>query len=186
MTQEELKLYNELKKEISKANSRLARLEKFTGKPYSWAAQDLYDVLSVEKLNAWSKSNKIRINKEMSEEQLKRIMWATKEFLNKRTSTITGIKKRIKNVKAGFQYGIGVTAEQAEHIWRAFEDDLVKWALRYYDPSEFWALIHEAIETNMSEQRFTEEFIKRANIVEEIDADFRDLVHQLYKQEVLR
>ena len=80
------KLYNELLKEISKANRRLLALEKLTGKNYSWAGQKLYDRLSVEKLNAWSSKNRININKNMTDEQLKRVKFAVDEFLNKKTS----------------------------------------------------------------------------------------------------
>ena len=186
MTQEELKLYNELQKEVKKANARLLRLEKFSGKPISWGATKLYDQLSNEKLNAWSKSNRIKINKSMTEEQLKRIMFATKQFLkSSNTSTVRGVKQRIKNIKAGFTSGIGVTEEQAEKIYKAFEDDIVKWALRYMDASELWALISEAQETPISEQRFEQEFLKRAEIAGQIDADFKDLVNELYTQEVL-
>lgn len=185
MTQEELKLYNELKKEIKKANMRLLNLERFSGKPFTWAGRELYDLLSVEKLNAISKGNRIAINKEMSEEQLKRIMFATKNFLSKKTSTIRGVKNRIKNIKSGFTQGIGVSEEQAEKIYQAFEDDIIKWALRYMDASELWALIEEAKESPLSEQRFSNEFLKRAEIAGDIDADFKDLVHELYSQEVL-
>lgn len=185
MTQEELKLYNELQKEVKKANARLLRLERLTGKSFSWAGQDLYDELSVEKLNAISKSNRIRINKEMTKEQLLRIGYSVNKFLNKETSKLTGVKRRAKATKLSFQRGIGVSMEQAEKIYQAFEHDIIKWALRYMDASELWALIQEAQETNMSESRFEEEFLKRANIaVGQIDADFRDLVKELYNQEV--
>lgn len=178
------KLYNELLKEISKANRRLLALEKLTGKDYSWAGQKLYDRLSVEKLNAWSSKNRININKNMTDEQLKRVKFAVDEFLNKKTSTVRGVKKRIASTKASFASGIGVSEEQAERIYQAFEEDIIKWALRYIDASELWALIQEAKETNMSEERFEKEFIKRAEIAGEIDADFRDLINELYKQEV--
>ena len=177
------KLYNELKKEISKANSRLLALEKLTGKEYSWAGQKLYDKLSVDKLGAW-KNGRIRITKEMSDDDLKRIASATKTFLSSKTSTVRGVKARAKSIKANFKSGIGVTQEQAEKIYQAFDEDIIKWALRYFDASELWALIQEAKEDNMSEQTFTAEFLKRAKIAGEIDADFSDLLHDLYSDEV--
>lgn len=177
------KLLNELKQEISKANRRLLALEKFTGKEYSWAGQKLYDKLSVEKLNAW-KDGRIKITSDMSDENLRRVLAATKSFLSSKTSTVRGVKVRAKNIKANFKSGIGVSDEQAERIYQAFEEDIIKWALRYVDASELWALIQEAKETNMSEQKFTGEFMKRANIAGGIDADFADLLHDLFEQEV--
>ena len=178
------KLLNELKQEISKANRRLLALEKFTGKEYSWAGQKLYDKLSVEKLNAW-KNGRIKITLDMTDENLRRVLAATKSFLSSKTSTVRGVKMRAKNIKANFKSGIGVSDEQAERIYQAFEEDIIKWALRYVDASELWALIQEAKETNMSEQKFTGEFMKRANIAGGIDADFADLLHDLFEQEVI-
>lgn len=180
------KLLNELKKEITKANRRLLALEKFTGKSYSWAGQKLYDELSVEKLNAWSSKNRIILNKNMTDEDLRRVKASVDKFLNKKTSTVRGVKKHAANIKSNFKSGIGVSDEQAERIYQAFEEDIIKWALRYLDASELWASIQEAKETNMSEERFESEFLKRAEIAGQIDADFRDLIHELYEQEVQR
>lgn len=178
------KLLNELKKDITKANRRLLALEKFTGKPYSWAGQKLYDELSVEKLNAWSSKNRIILNKNMTDEELRRVKASVDDFLNKKTSTVRNVKKRAAQIKSSFKSGISVSDEQAEHIYQAFEEDVIKWALRYIDASELWALIGEAKETKMSEERFNNEFLKRAKNVGNIDLDFRDNLLQLYTDEV--
>ena len=182
MSKEEL--YNELKRQITNANRRLLNLEKLTGKEYSWAGQKLYDELSLGKLNAWTSKNRVHIDESMTEEQLERVAYSVNKFLNTKMSTIRGVKKRAKSIKSSFSSGIGVSMEMAEKIYQAFEEDVIKWALRYMDASELWALINEAIETNMSEKRFEEEFIKRAEIVGKIDADFRDMIRKLYDKEV--
>ena len=179
------KFLNELKSEINKANRRLLALEKFTGKEYSWAGQKLYDELSVEKLNAWSSKNRIILNKNLSDNDLKRIKSSVEKFLNSKTSTVRNVKKRAAGIKSSFKTGIGVSDEQAERIYQAFEEDVIKWAMRYLDASELWALIQEAKETNMSESRFESEFLKRAEIAGNIDADFRDLITELYSKEVI-
>lgn len=178
-------LFNELQKDIRNANRRLLNLEKLTGKDYSWAGRKLYDELSTEKLGAWSSHNRVRITENMTEEQLKRVAYSVNKFLGNKTSKIRGVKKRAKNIKESFKKGIGVSDEQAERIYQAFEEDIIQWALRYIDASELWALINEAKDTKMSEKRFEAEFIKRCRKVGEIDADFRDLIRQLYEQEVL-
>lgn len=179
-------LYNQIKKDVDKANRRLASIEKYTGQPYSWAGRQLYDILSVKKLNAWSDRNRIKIDKSMSTDDLYRVKSAVDRFLNSKTSSVAKIKKRAKGIKESFQSGISVTEEQAEHIYQAFEDDLIKWAVRYIDASELWALIQEGKETKMSEERFTKEFLKKAEkTVGTIDADFRDNISQLYANEVI-
>ena len=172
MSKEEL--YNELKRQIRNANRRLLNLEKLTGKDYSWAGRKL-----------WTSKNRIRITEGMTEDELKRVSYSVNKFLNTKMSTLRGVKKRASNIKASFKEGIGVSDEQAEKIYQAFEEDIIKWALRYIDASELWALINEARDTNMSERRFESEFIKRARNVGKIDSDFRDLIKQLYKEEVL-
>lgn len=177
-------LYKELKRQITNANRRLLNLEKLTGKEYSWAGQKLFDELSLGKLNAWTSKNRVRIDESMTEEQLERVAYSVNKFLNTKMSTIRGVKKRAKSIKSSFSSGIGVSMEMAEKIYQAFEEDVIKWALRYMDASELWALINEAIETNMSRKRFEDEFIKRADIVGKIDADFRDMIRELYNKEV--
>lgn len=178
------KFLNELKSEIKKANRRLLALEKFTGKEYSWAGRKLYDELSVQKLGAWSSRNRVILNKNMSDDDLKRIKASVEKFLNSKTSTVRQVKKRAKSIKSSFKSGISVSDEQAEHIYQAFEEDVIKWALRYIDASELWALISEAKEDNFSKERFDDEFLKRAKKVGEIDLDFRDNLLQLYTDEV--
>ena len=178
-------LYDNLRKDVAKANRKLAAIEKYTGKPYSWSGRKLYDTLSVPKLSAWSDSNRITINKNMSENDLLRVKSAVDTFLNSKTSSVAKIKKRAAGIKESFETGINVSEETAEHIYQAFEDDLIKWAVRYVDASELWALIQEAKESNMSEQRFTNEFLKSArNKIGNIDADFRDNISDLYSNEV--
>lgn len=87
MKNENLELYNEIRKLIKRANQRLVRLERFTGRQNSWASKILRNKLDSEKLNAWTVKGRIRINKNMSKTQLHAIKRATENFLNSKTST---------------------------------------------------------------------------------------------------
>ena len=87
MKSDNLELYNELRKLVKKANQRLVRLERFTGRQNSWASKILRNKLDTVKLNAWTVKNRIRINKNMSIKQLKAIKRATENFINSKTST---------------------------------------------------------------------------------------------------
>lgn len=53
-----LELYNELRKLVKKANQRLVRLERFTGRQNSWSSKILRNKLDTEKLNAWTVKRK--------------------------------------------------------------------------------------------------------------------------------
>lgn len=183
MTQEEQELYNKLKKEVSKANQRLARLQSFTGRDTSWAAKKLEQVLDNEKIGAWTPASRISLSKEMSLEQLMRIDKSISQFLNSKVSTIRGIKKQIKSVKKGFEREFDVSEEEAEAMYEAFEDDLLGWIFRYIEPSEFWALVQEAREYNYSEQQWIDlikDYINFGN-----DLDVLDKLKAIYERYVL-
>lgn len=58
MKSDNLELYNELRKLVKRANQRLVRLERFTGRRNSWASKILRNKLDTEKLNAWTVKRK--------------------------------------------------------------------------------------------------------------------------------
>ena len=183
MTQEEIELYNKLKKEVSKANSRLARLQSYTGRSVSWAGKKLEQVLDNEKIGAWTPSSRISINKGMNIEQLQRIEKAVNEFLdNKAMSTIRTIKKQKKESLEGFKETFDVTDEEAEAMYEAFEDDLLSWAYRKIDPSNFWGLQRDAIKTNMTEKTFIDNMYDLSQM--EQDKDISEKFSDIYKKYV--
>ena len=183
MTQEEKDLYNKLKKEVSKANGRLASLQRYTGRDVSWSGKKLQQVLDNEKIGAWTPSSRIYLRKDMDIEQLKRIDKAVNQFLNSKVSKIPGIKNQIKASKKGFQKTFEVSEEEAEAMYEAFEDDLLGWIFKYIEPSTFWALIQEAKENNYSEEKFInmiKDYIDFGN-----DLDIKEKLLQIYERYVL-
>lgn len=52
MTQEEQKLYSDLQKLVKRANMRIYRLEKLTGKTETFGSKQLADYLSVKEIHA--------------------------------------------------------------------------------------------------------------------------------------
>lgn len=128
-TPEQQKLFNELKKLSKRANQRIVRLEREFGKD-TWATRIFKDKLEVEPLQAWTSSGRVKVNKRMTIEQLEATIKATKEFLNKPTSTRRGIKKaRKKGIETlRRRYGAeaeDMTDEEAEALYNLFEDNEV-------------------------------------------------------------
>lgn len=98
MTQDELKLYNELKKLSKRANQRLVRLERLTGEQGTFASKQLYDYLDASELQALSRAGRVRVSKQFSITQMKAIIKATKQFLGSATSTQSRSKKDNKGI----------------------------------------------------------------------------------------
>lgn len=153
-------LYSELQKEIRKANQRLDRIENEFGKD-SWGSKSLRGALSSEKLNtAITKAGKIKIDKTMSEEQLKGIEKAVSQFLkHSKTSTVRGIKSTIKNQKAGIKRGMNISDEDVDAIYSYFENDDFRFLVDRYKEysSDFINLMQEAKEKNWSKGDFEEQ-----------------------------
>ena len=91
--------YTKLKHAVRIANKRIRRIEK-TYDSNSWAITRLYDKLKDSELvNGINKRGLIRVNKNMTESQLKYIEKSTKEFMESQTSKLGGIKKAMMETK---------------------------------------------------------------------------------------
>lgn len=131
LNKEQQQLYNELKKLSKRANQRIVRLERAYGKN-TWATRTLKDKLEVEPLQAWTRSGRVKVNKSMTTAQMEATIKATKEFLNKPTSTRRGIKKArktgietLKTRYGGKESSKNMTTEEAEALYNLFEDSEV-------------------------------------------------------------
>lgn len=162
ISQEQKELYEELKKLAKRANQRIVRLEREFGKD-KWAVKNLRDRLDTEKLNAWTKTGRIKYNKSMSITELRAVTKATKQFLNSQTSTKRGIqqvrKKQIESLRISLSTDEKeFTFEEAETFYRLFEDTDYTFFIRKYDipASAFNDLIQEAKEYNNTFDDFLE------------------------------
>lgn len=162
ISQEQKELYEELKKLAKRANQRIVRLEREFGKE-KWAVKNLRDRLDTQKLNAWTKTGRIKYNKSMSITELRAVTKATKQFLNSQTSTKRGIeqvrKKQIESLRISLSTDEKeFTFEEAETFYRLFEDTDYTFFIRKYDipASAFNDLIQEAKEYNNTFDDFLE------------------------------
>lgn len=162
ISQEQKELYEELKKLAKRANQRIVRLEREFGKD-KWAIKNLRDRLETQKLNAWTKTGRIKYNKSMSITELRSVTKATKQFLNSQTSTKRGIKQVRKKQIESLRISLSTdekefTFEEAETFYRLFEDTDYTFFIRKYDisASAFNDLIQEAKEYNNTFDDFLE------------------------------
>lgn len=131
-----LELYAEVRKLVKRANQRLVRLEREFG-VNTWAAKPLRNELDIAPLNAWTSSNRIRMNKSLTDIQLRAIKKATENFLNNKISTVRGAKQVHKAQVEGLQRilnrpptkddpGVNLTYEEAETLNEFFGDENAK------------------------------------------------------------
>ena len=172
-------LFAEMKKLAKRANQRLVRLERAVDfKP--WAVRNLEKRL--ERANALTKSNRIKYNKSMSITDMRKVIKATNLFLNSKTSTPAGLKKRKQEVQKNFARVLDVSMEEADNLYQLFEVSYIEEILRYLTPSELFALIEEAKEKNLNEQQFIklfEQYVKFTN-----DNTLKNAVIRLYREEI--
>lgn len=149
MTKDEEILYNRLLKIIEKANKRLLRLEKLTGKKESFASKQLFDYLNASNIQAITKSDRISLKKSYKLNQLKAIEKATEDFLKESTSTISGAKKYKNYIEQ--LVGKKLSWSSVNKIYVA--SDNYEWIYNYYD-SDIWDIARESKEQNWSFNTF--------------------------------
>lgn len=166
--------YDKLKKNVIKANKAIARIEKQYGES-SWGVNRLYSKIDNDLVKGVTKTGKIRLNKNMSDIQLRAIEKATENFLtNKKTSTLTGIKSTIKEVKSSLKATYGdmgnkLTNKEVNKLYDLVEDKDKRIITEQLGASEVWATMIETKERGLSENEFIELIDKRT------DADIKDL-----------
>lgn len=188
MTKEEEKIYNEVLKLAKRANQRILSIERLTGTKDKFATKRLKKYLEMEKLNAWTKNSRVRVNKSMTVLQLMVIEERLNKFLNQeQTSTIRGIKefkrKQIESIKNRYnKEGINISWEDAARFFEIFEMD-DSFILDYMTASEFEAVNMEAIERKVKESTYVDMLEQVAN-VSFMDLDLMENVKILYEKYV--
>lgn len=161
LTQEEQKLYNELKKLSKRANQRIVRLEREFGKD-AWATRFLREKLESEPIQSWTQKGRVKANKSMSLTQMRATLKATKQFLNS-VSTKTRVKKAKKKSieKIKEKFGIDandLTYKEAESLTNFFEDKEVNNITNFTKGSTVLDLIENAKEGNQNYVDFSDIF----------------------------
>ena len=175
--------FNKLAKDVKVANQRIQKLQARYGED-SWAINQLYNKINTNKINAISrKTGGIRINKNMSDIELKAIQKATEEFLaSEKTSTLRGIKKTIKNTKESLQATFGdeahnITDKEVNFLYDLVEDKDKRELTDQIGASETWAKLIQAKEQNLKLTEFKDLFKDDIDIN---DKDVKEYLREIY------
>ena len=132
MTDDEKKLYKELKQDIVKANQRIRKLKQL-GIDEPFAVRQLHDYLGSSDINAITESGYISLKSTYNLQQLLGVKRATEDFLDD-VSTIT----KIKHLKQEYESKLNkrLSYENIDTIYQ-FENTYY-WIYEYIPKSEFW------------------------------------------------
>ena len=176
--------YKKLVKDVRIANKRIQRIQARYGEN-SWAINELYDKIDSASLKAVSGlTGNIRIDKGMSDVQLKAIAKATEKFLSSKTSKLSGIKSTIKETKKSLQATFGDRANQVsdadvDKLYSLVSDKRYRDTTEKISASTVWANLIKAKEKNLSENEFVELFENKANIK---DIDIQTYLDEVYNK----
>ena len=186
-SKERAKLLAETRASVEKANKRLKGL-KNAGYTGTWSSKKLINRLDNKKLDAWDKRGKIKVNKQMTNTQLKAVQKASDQFLKSKTSTPKGIKDvksaTIKSLQATLsdeQRG-KVTEEDAEFYYDMFGSDDFNYFADKIGASTLWTLIDDSIEKLDSEESWLK---KLSNYITLNDLDMRERAIRLYEKYII-
>lgn len=182
--------FEKLKREVAKANKRIRNIEKQYGED-SWAIGQLYTKLRDNQLvNGINKQGLIRVNKTMSNIQLKAIEKATNEFMVSKTSKLTGIKSTIKDVKNSLRATYGdmgnrLSNQEINTLYDLVEDKNKRIITEQIGASDLWATLVQAKEQGLGRNQF-EELINRRSQADLNDLDAKKFLEDIYNNYVLK
>lgn len=176
-SKEQTSLYNELKRLAKRANQRILRLERLTGKTGTFATKQLYDYLDSDVLNALTSKGRVAVRRDFDETQMKAIIKAVNIFLEN-DSTVKKVKKIVKEYSK--QAGKELNFEMANTYYQAHKG--YDWIYKYIAPSDFWEIARECVKENWSEETFVDNisvYITDRTVDEILKEDLRKLYNYI-------
>lgn len=180
--------YNQLVKNVRIANQRIQKIQNRYGED-SWAINELYNKIDNKLVKAVSgKTGGIKIDKSMSDIQLKMIDKATKEFLESKTSTLRGVKSTIKNTKQSLKATFGdnaneITDKEVNFLYDLVEDKNKRDITENIGASEVWAKLIQAKEENLKLSEFRDLFSEDIDINEKDTREYLREIYYKYKRQ---
>lgn len=187
-TKERAKIMADTRKIVSDANRRLKGLNQ-AGYKGTWASKKLADRLDTKVLNAWNKQGKIKIDKTLTNTQLKAIQKATQQFMTSQTSKVSGIKKVKESTLDSLRATLSKDIELDEMDVETAYEMLSNKDFDYFNnadrvgASTMWALIEDAKEYNQTEDTFISRLLNMYDSSNDLDAIER--AKRLYDRYIL-
>lgn len=156
-------LYNEAVRKIGLTNKRIKSISREFGGDIGWAGNILKNRTERNLVNTWkARGGKgIKINKNMSEEQLQATINSIDRFLKSQTSSIKGIKNVMKKQQDTLRRTFSrpdyeISKEESKTLYELFDDPNFRYAtdIENINASTMFTLMVEAKAENWKEQKF--------------------------------
>lgn len=171
MSNDEKKLYNELKKQVNKANSRIRALMKL-GIDEPFAVKQLHSYLGSKTIDAITKTGYISLKKGYNLQQLMGIKRATTDFLTD-ISTI----KQINKLKKEYEEKLGKELDYRQVNTLYQLENNYTWIYEYIPKSEFWG-VYAPLARELEVESWIEQLYYRNSKL--ADEDLRNDLESLY------
>ena len=187
-TKDRAKLMADVRKLVDQANRRLKGLNQ-AGYKGTWASKKLAERLDTKVLKAWAKQGKIKVNKNLTNTQLKAIQKATQQFLISKTSKPSEIRKVKESTLDSLRATLSDDIELDEMDVETAYEMLSNKDFDYFNnadrvgASTMWALIEDAKEYNQTEDTFVNMVLNMYNSSNDLDAV--DRAKRLYDRYIL-
>lgn len=175
--------YNKLVKDIKVANQRIQKIQNRYGED-SWAINELYKNIDNRFIKAVSgKTGGIKIDKSMSDIQLRMVQKATDMFLHEyKTSSLVGIRHAISSTKEKLKATFGdqfneITDKEVNFLYDLVGDKNKRDITEDIGASEVWAKLIQAKEQKLKLSEFRDLFSENIDIK---DKDTKAYLREIY------
>lgn len=176
-SEEQKKMYDNLKKLVKRANQRILRLERLTGEKGQFAVKQLYDYLDVEMIQGITSKGRVRLSKLFTATQLTAIERAVNQFLNSGYSTVSEIKKVQK--KYSKESGKEFSLKQSNVLYQSGKNYNWIIGMNGLTESEFWGTwVPLAKRREISKEDWIESLANRIGV--EIDNYYKNELESIY------
>ena len=167
---------NKLVKESNIINKKIGQINYAYGKKGAWGSDKLINMLDKTSLNV-VKNGKIVIPKNISKQDMKIVKNAFEKFSKYKTSSLEGIKRleneQIQNIQniisAETGKDIKLSKEDAETLYRFWEDKDFNAVTDKIKPSDVWVILSDAKERELSKEGFLNLIGKYIDIGNDVD-----------------
>lgn len=179
------KAFRQMQQASRLANQRLDRINRLYGQE-TWASKQLVAKLKSAKIDGLTTSGKIKISKNMKIGQMRQMTSIVEDFLQDKTSTLTGIKLQKKKIIEGMQQALSeekvpLTDADAELLFQMLSDkETFRQFSDRYGASEVWSIMQEAKNKHIDNEEDFERLL--GQIADYPDLETRASARKLFRK----
>lgn len=179
------KAFRQMQQASRLANQRLDRINRIYGQE-TWASKQLVAKLKSAKIDGLTTSGKIKISKNMKIGQMRQMTSIVEDFLQDKTSTLTGIKLQKKKIIEGMQQALSqekipLTDADAELLFQMLSDkETFRQFADRYGASDVWAIMQEAKNRHIDNEEDFERLL--GQIADYPDLETRASARKLFRK----